>query len=102
MKLSNLSDEEYFKTFVATVISKDFVLLLDSLITTTRLTYTKKQELAKFRDNGTMDAIILGNFNKVLLSEVIEILAIFNLGLRFIPVQKEDYCEEEYTIMSSH
>jgi hypothetical protein len=49
-----------------------------------------------------MDAIILGNFNKVLLSEVIEILAIFNLGLRFIPVQKEDYCEEEYTIMSSH
>jgi len=100
MKLQNLSDEEYFKTFVTTVISKDFVLLLDSLITTTRLTYTKKQALARFRDDGTMDSIILGKFDKVLLSEVIEILAIFNLGLRFIPVNKEDYCEQD--IMSIH
>jgi hypothetical protein len=78
-KLLN-NDEEFIK-YTSLTLANQLTLLIDRLITSKRLTFTQKQVIERYRDNGVFNNIILGNFHYVSLLDLITIVSEFKLGL---------------------
>jgi len=91
--LNKLSNDDYYKEFIVQVLSNDLTIEIDNLTTHKRFSFTQKQSLAKFRDNGTIDLIMLGHFTKVSVADLIDIYAIFGFGIQLNKISKQDYCD---------
>lgn len=78
-KLLN-NDEEFIK-YTSLTLANQLTVLIDSLITSKRLTFTQKQVIERYRDNSVFNNIILGNFQYVSLLDLITIVSEFKLGL---------------------
>ena len=92
--LNKLSDDDYFKEFVSQTVSKSLVLAIDEYVTNRPLTYTQKQQIANYRDEGVLNDIILGNFNKVSIMKLIEVFSVFNLGISISVIDKAQLAQE--------
>lgn len=91
--LKKFSNEDYYKEFITHVFSNDVTIAIDNLTTHKSFSFTQKQALAKFRDNGTIDLIMLGHFSKVSVADLIDIYTIFGFGIQLSKVTKQDYCD---------
>ena len=85
-----LSDETFFKEFVAQCVSKSIVLAIDKAITAKPLSYTQKQQIVNYRDSGILNEIMLGRFEKVSIAKLIEIFSAFNLGLSLSVLNQDE------------
>jgi hypothetical protein len=97
VKLSNLdklSDDDFFKEFVTQSLARQIVITIDSAITKNKLTYTQKQAIANLRDIGILNDIILGNFEKITITKLIDIFSIFGLGLSIKAITKQELASQ--------
>lgn len=91
--LKKLSNEDYYEEFITQVLSNDLTVDIDAMTTHKSFSFTQKQALEKFRDNGVIDCIMLGCFNKVSVDDLINIYGIFGYGFMLYALNKEDYCD---------
>ena len=97
--LNKLSDDDFFKKFVTEIISHDLTVILDGIVTDRHLSYTQKQQLANYRDDGTLNKMMLGDFDSLPIGKIIEVFSIFGVGIRLQPVTKKQlsYDKEKVT-----
>lgn len=92
--LKKLSNDDYYKEFITQVLSNDLTIDIDTMVTHKSFTFTQKQALEKFRDNGVIDLIMMGHFSKVSVADLIDIYAIFGYGFQLMALVKQDYCDK--------
>ena len=72
--------EEEFKKHATIQLSNELTVLLDYIVTKKNMTYTQKLTIANLRDKGVFNAIMLGDFKKVTLADIVSVFAEFKLA----------------------
>ncbi len=91
--------EETFKNLVVANLSQQLIKHIDKLVISKQLRYTQKLVISNMKESGLIDAIMLGNFKKITLDELIDLFAMFDVGISIQPLNKELY---DSSILSVH
>lgn len=91
--------EETFKNLVVANLSQQLIKHIDKLVISKQLRYTQKLIISNMKESGLIDAIMLGNFKKITLDELIDLFAMFDVGISIQPLNKELY---DSSILSVH